>query len=359
MNTRFLLLATILLADLSLAALPPETLPNAIQQQAAGQEALARQESDAAGALRKWYESALDAIKKDATGRGDLNSVLAADQERDRLDRDLTPEEKAKLPPGMRKVRDQYDQARVQRANQQRAKLAASLRAYLTTLEGLEKRFTQDSDIQRALASRDERTKAEETLKALTPAAVPAAPAPAATTPQTSKEAAADPAANEPPTKGANLLTNGDFSKDLKGWTFESKFKKGTVAVDPAEKRNGKPTVRIDQTEADESLLWQAVAVKPGTHYLLTGWVKTKNVGAAGVKGGACFGLRRTFTRSEVVMKTQPWKKLTLDISTVGEKEIAVGSQLGHFLNFVTGTAWYSDLELKEVGPARAGPARK
>ena len=125
------------------------------------------------------------------------------------------------------------------------------------------------------------------------------------------------------------------------------------------ERRNGKATVRIDQTENDETLLWQTVAVKPGTHYQLTGWVKTKNVGAAGAKGGACFGIKGTFTRSEIISKTQPWKKLTFDISTVGEKEIAVSAQVGHFLAFVTGTAWFSDLEMKEVGPARVSPAKK
>jgi hypothetical protein len=183
MNTRLLLLATLLVADLSLATLPPETLPLAIQQQVAAQQALARQESEANATLRKWYESALDAVKKDATGRGDLNSVLGADQERDRLDRDLTPEEKSKLTPVMRKVRDQYDQARVQMANQQKAKLAALLRAYLTTLEVLEKKYTQNSDIEKAVASRDERTKAEEQLKVLTPTAVLAGTASVAATP--------------------------------------------------------------------------------------------------------------------------------------------------------------------------------
>ncbi len=193
MNTRLLFLATMLVADLSVAALPPETLPLAMQQQVAAQQGLSRQQSEANATLRKWYESALDAIRKDATGKGDLNSVLATDQERDRLDRDLTPEEKSKLSPPMRKVRDQYDQALVQTASQQKAKLAASLRAYITTLELLEKRFTQDSNIERALASRDERTKAEEELKALVPAAVPAGGAPAASTPL---------AANQPPVKG-------------------------------------------------------------------------------------------------------------------------------------------------------------
>jgi len=148
MNTRLLqlLLTTIFAADLSIAAVPPETLPLAIEQQVAAQQALGRQESEAGATLRKWYESALDIVKKDATAKGDLNSVLAADQERDRLDRDLTPEEKTKLTPVIRKVRDQYDQARVQMANQLNAKLA-SMERELGELRGMHRRLAELIDV--------------------------------------------------------------------------------------------------------------------------------------------------------------------------------------------------------------------
>lgn len=153
----------------------------------------------------------------------------------------------------------------------------------------------------------------------------------------------------------ANLLSNGDFSKGVDGWNFDPHLKKGQVVVDPSELRNGKPTIRIENIAPDDSTLSQKVSVKPATRYRLEGWVKTKNVGSADSKStaGASLGLKGAFLKSDSLNKTQSWKRLTVEITTVGETEIAVGPRLGSFGALVTGTAWFSDLELKEVGPAR------
>src|SRR4051812_5350724 len=77
-----------------------------------------------------------------------------------------------------------------------------------------------------------------------------------------------------------NLLTNADFAKGVEGWEFNAHHKVGQVTADPAEKRDGKPSVRIDNASPDDSTLSQKVAVKPATRYRLTGWAKTKNVGS-------------------------------------------------------------------------------
>jgi hypothetical protein len=167
------------------AASAPEDLPAAVEQQAKAREALRSQAADAQGALQKWYHSALDAVKTNATAKGQLDDVLAVDAERERVERDLTPEEAGKLPPTLRTVRAQYDQARAQQSAQQRASVAASVRAYVATLEALEKRLTQKSDVPNAVATRKERTAAEEELKTLATVAAPAPAVKPATAPAT------------------------------------------------------------------------------------------------------------------------------------------------------------------------------
>jgi hypothetical protein len=183
------------------AQLPaPADLPAASQRQATAREAIARQADEAETALRKWYDSALDAVQKDAQAKGDLDRVLAVKQEHERAGRDLTPEEKGALPPVMKSVRDQYDQARTQRANQNKANVTASLRAYLAALETLEKSLTQKADIDGALAVRKERTAVGEQLSAIQTAvatAPPVAPPPPVTPPPA--VGAATPAPATPP----------------------------------------------------------------------------------------------------------------------------------------------------------------
>lgn len=137
---------------------PPEDLQSAVDAQAAEREAIQTKAGEGAAALRKWYESALDALKKDAGSKGNLDGVIAAEAERGRMDRELTGDEMGKLPPTSLAVRKQFDQARANQAAQLQAALTASLRNYVATLEGLEKRLTQKEDIDGALVIRKART---------------------------------------------------------------------------------------------------------------------------------------------------------------------------------------------------------
>jgi hypothetical protein len=186
MATSHLLLAAALTFGLLLQAAPPappEDLPAAIQRQVAARETLKAQAEEAQAALRKWYEGALDLLKKDSATKGDLDAVIATDTERGRMERDLTPEEKAALPKLLRDVRGQYDQARAQQADRQKAAVGASLREYMATLEGLEKRFTQKLDLDAAIAVRKERAAAGAELSGA-PATAPATATPAPAPPQ-------------------------------------------------------------------------------------------------------------------------------------------------------------------------------
>jgi len=152
-----------------------------------------------------------------------------------------------------------------------------------------------------------------------------------------------------------NLLVNGDFADGVKGWEFNAQLKQGQAAADPAETHAGSASVRIDNLGFDDSHLSQKVAVKPMTRYLLTGWVKTKDVAPKDAKStaGASVGITDGFLKSPALNKTQGWKQLSVEIVTVQQAEIVVGPRLGAFGGTVKGTAWFSDLKLKEIGPAK------
>ncbi len=228
----------------------PETLPAAMSRQVEDVVALKKKTDDAAAALRKWYESSLDVMKKDAQARGDLETVLAAQTERGRMDRDLTDQEKASLPPASLQVRNQFDQARAAQVAQVKTANAALLRGYVATLEALEKRLTQKAEIDAALAARKERAAAQQQLanaaplpgallatESPKPGATPVAPAaassatPALAGPRAGP-AGAPPAAGKPPsglsgTMAAPVL---EVCRDLNACAYVESTLKNLIA---------------------------------------------------------------------------------------------------------------------------------
>src|ERR1700677_1394470 len=82
----------------------------------------------------------------------------------------------------------------------------------------------------------------------------------------------------ESPDRHLNLLNNGDFSNGIQGWELHAWSGQGAAAPDPAETRDGKPSIRIDNVAYEDTSLKQKVALKPATRYRLSGWIKTKNV---------------------------------------------------------------------------------
>ena len=174
-------------------AAAPVDLPAAVEQQAAARAVIAKEFVGRAGLVKGWYVTALDALQQDATTRGDLDRVIEVKKERERADRPLTPEELTALAEPIRGLRLKYDQALATLANQQKMREAASIREYVGTLESLEKRLTQRSDVDSALKVRQEASEAKGQATALeisakasvanAPTEVPGATAPLAQQP--------------------------------------------------------------------------------------------------------------------------------------------------------------------------------
>jgi hypothetical protein len=155
-----------------------------------------------------------------------------------------------------------------------------------------------------------------------------------------------------------SLLENGEFTRGLDGWRFETwKNNVAKAAVDPNVMHNGRPSIRIDQTLATDSSVTQIVRLKPDRRYRLSGWVKTENIVKPEIanqrKGeeGASIGILGGYQKSISVLGTQNWTPVILDFTTTKAKtEIRLGPRLGHYGKLVTGTAWFAELSLVELG---------
>jgi putative membrane-bound dehydrogenase-like protein len=90
--------------------------------------------------------------------------------------------------------------------------------------------------------------------------------------------------------------------------------------------------------------------VKPRTAYRLTGWVKTKDIKGA---AGALFNLNGNPARSPAQTGTKGWTRLTMDFDSEDRTSVEINCLFGGW-GKSTGTAWYDDLALVELGASNA-----
>lgn len=149
----------------------------------------------------------------------------------------------------------------------------------------------------------------------------------------------------------ANLLKNPSFEDGLEGWDFSSFDKKGVVKVDEGQARDGTKSAMIENATADDSFLKQTVAVKPNTLYRLSGVIRTENVDTK--RFGATLSLEGTFETTKSIDRSKSWTRVSFEFSTGPLDTIKVGCRLGHHSSKASGKAWFDQLELVELRPAR------
>jgi len=302
------------------------------------------------------YMLNVDKLKNDRAAAGDLDGALAAKTELDRLSahQALTDEQRKAMNPALQPLRASYDAALKGYHDEAAKQNAALLQKLLADLEALQTRITTTGDLDKALRvkAEKERIAAGEARAEPAPVSRPVAPTPAPVTeqprppaPTPSPKIAATPSAT--PAEG-NLIKNGNFENGTDGWELFADAKKAKLSVDSQELHNGKPTLRIDSAEADHSFFNQKVTVKPHTRYQFSGYIKTQNVES--VKPGSKEGARLTWgnVKTPPLDKTKGWTRMNMYFATRDVTEIQLGGCLGHFSDFMTGTAWFSDLSLTE-----------
>jgi hypothetical protein len=148
-----------------------------------------------------------------------------------------------------------------------------------------------------------------------------------------------------------NLVANGNFGKGTYGWELINFGKEGTMEMDPAELHDGKPALRVECTET-MTFARQVVTVKPHTNYRLSGFVKVKDVHENGGAGdaGADLIVGSTQIKTQAAKGTADWQELSIDFNSEGKSAVRVGPALGFYGRKISGTAWFSEMSLLEVG---------
>jgi len=138
------------------------------------------------------------------------------------------------------------------------------------------------------------------------------------------------------------------------GWATDQWQHVSSFTVDPGVAYSGGHAARIDSPTENDARWTQYVIVTPNTSYVLSGWIKTTNVGQPTI--GANLGLVDGWPHSADVRSTQDWTYVEVMLDSGSRTELWIGARLGHWGNTNTGVAWFDDLALREQGSGGLGP---
>ncbi len=155
-----------------------------------------------------------------------------------------------------------------------------------------------------------------------------------------------------------NLLANGDFEKELEGWTV-----RGPGKLCSEIKASGKASVMFQLEKAQWHRMYQTVRLEPSAEYELEYYVKCRdvvpleNAKYGGVSVGVMGSKQQILYGSGGAWKldagTCDWKKVKIRFSTKDFGDGPVNIQLQ--LTNASGTAWIDNLALRKISPEVSG----
>ena len=311
------------------------------------------------------YAALLEAGITKASSAGDLDGTVVLRNEQKRFaDTKTFPEQDDAADAASVKQLRAAIRAQLARVEKENAVRAKALHAkYDQVLAQAQTQLTQHKRIDDALLVKAKR----EEVSAAWLAGIPEAPAAAIAEQRKPEPPVARP--NLPAAKAEpderNLFKNPNFENGTDGWELDTFGKNATMTADTKELHNGKPSLRIENTQGGLTFVRQHVEGKPNTHYQLSGYIMTKGVETVkkGSKEGACLLVgfsaevrvwpgqpKASAGKSAPVQKTKQWTKIVVDFNTGPKTRLPVGAALGYYNEDVKGTAWFSELSLVELG---------
>ena len=116
----------------------------------------------------------------------------------------------------------------------------------------------------------------------------------------------------------------------------------------------GTRSLKIVNLQANDAYWTQSVVVQPNTDYQLSGWIKTKDVAHSNdaVDAGANLSILGGDERTPGLFGSNDWTFVSLTFNTEARTSITVAAQVGFEAGKTTGTAWFDDLKLANIGEA-------
>ena len=154
-----------------------------------------------------------------------------------------------------------------------------------------------------------------------------------------------------PAIAAAPALRNGDFAQGQgtkPQWWREEAWAADKSQMAWGREPDGTGVAIIASAEPNDARWCQAVAVEPGASYRVSARVRTANVGAD--TAGALIAIEPRVGDSTDLRGTQPWQRLELTADSGERTSFDVCLRLGSYANLNTGTAWFTDVQIEQIG---------
>lgn len=156
---------------------------------------------------------------------------------------------------------------------------------------------------------------------------------------------------------GPNLLPNGGFEDASfdpdtpNGWTRQAFAPGASLTWETETVRDGLRSARIGSPTLNDAAWTQTVALEPDRNYLLSGWIKTENVahGTGGVDAGANLCLWGSLLRTPALTGTNDWTYVRMTFNSGPTGIVTICARIGYWSGVTTGTAWFDDLQVREI----------
>ncbi|WP_052573081.1 PVC-type heme-binding CxxCH protein [Haloferula sp. BvORR071] len=159
---------------------------------------------------------------------------------------------------------------------------------------------------------------------------------------------------DEAASKSPNLIKNGDFSEvsggKPTGWTdhrFYGGDRDGVKLTASPDGREGSMALSISSEKNSDNGAAVTIPVKKRTSYLLSAWVKTKDLKPAGNGPGAMLNVHGG-EMTKGVKGTSDWTQVSVNVDSGDRDELLIHCLFGGY-GGATGTAWWDDVSLTEV----------
>ncbi len=158
----------------------------------------------------------------------------------------------------------------------------------------------------------------------------------------------------------ADLVRNGTFREGADGapaeWRNEAWAREGveftwTPAADDAPGSAG-----MHNVVPNDARWCQSVPVQPGATYRVSTRVRASDIGTGA--SGAHIAVEPRVADSADVRGTADWRRIEVEARAGEERQWDVCLRLGSYANLNTGTAWFTDVRVLQIGaaPVATGP---
>jgi hypothetical protein len=156
-----------------------------------------------------------------------------------------------------------------------------------------------------------------------------------------------------------NLLPNASFElgedpgpdSTPTGWERDVFDPSAVLTWDTEHALVGEQSVKISAATPNDARWITTVHLQPQTRYLLSGWIKTEQVGhsAQSVDAGANLSLLGTWERTPGIFGTTDWTYVHMRFQTGDQGMVSIGARLGYWSGTTTGTAWFDGLRITPI----------